>query len=139
MVGMTSHAIGLGKSLMKRNLPAKSGDCFTFGRAQTDLRNLMAIGAAICRCARKWRVAGKAIIGDLGMRRNHCSGCDHGLRPNHGQADQQAKANGDHDKGPAALHFQPQNKKMAMMCASARPAKASVIGTWTVRHCLTAL
>jgi hypothetical protein len=36
------------------------------------------------------------------------------------------------------LHFQPQNRKMATMCASASTAKASVIGKCMTRHCLTA-
>lgn len=38
--------------------------------------------------------------------------------------------------GTGAHHFQFQNRQMAMICASASPAKANVIGTWITRHCL---
>ncbi len=51
------------------------------------------------------------------------------MRPCEDGSDYSAKTNGDKDETVASCHFHPQNRKMEVMCASARTANASVIGT----------
>nr|WP_298164412.1 hypothetical protein [Novosphingobium sp.] len=47
MIGMTRHAISLGKRLMECDFAAVGWNCLSLGRSNADLRNLVAIGTAI--------------------------------------------------------------------------------------------
>lgn len=114
---------------MKRNASLALSDHCTFGRPDADVRHLVTCYAAIRRCSPKRRVAGKAMVRDFGMGGDKRSWRDHYLRPCEDGSDDDAKTDGDQDESVPLFHFQPQNRKMEMMCANARTANASVIGT----------
>lgn len=72
------------------------------------------------------------------MRRDQRSWRNHDMRIGKGDDGQQQQACANADDAKAGLHFQPQNRNTAMIWPVADTANASVIGTWTVRHFLTA-
>lgn len=138
VVAMAGGAVWLGQRLMK-------SDCVAFLRyrltrrcSDADVSDLVTSGAAIGGDALEWDMAGKAVAGDAMMRWNKGARCDHQLRPEERKSDQSAKIDDDKPKTPAAHYFHPQNRKVAMMCASASTQNASVIGRWTTRQALTA-
>lgn len=73
-------------------------------------------------------MAGKAVARQIGVLRHQGPGCDHQVRIDETQCQQHQQVRGDHQQDPAALHFHPQNRNTATMCARASTPKARVMG-----------
>ena len=128
VIAVAGHAVLLDQLLVERRLHLRLRDRHALGRAQTDVGKGMAGDASRRRRTAQGRMAGEAVRLQLGMRGQERPRCHHLVRideDEHKQCDQVGR---DHGQQPAALHRQPQNRKMLRMCAVARTANASVIG-----------
>jgi len=73
-------------------------------------------------------MAGKAVGREFGVTTNERSGTHHKMRVDEGERHQRQQVGRDDGQDPATLHFQPQNRNTATICASASTANANVIG-----------
>lgn len=137
MVGMTGHAIRCGQRLMKGDRPAIPFNGRAGRGADADVGHLVTGRAARRRHAFEGRMASEAVGRDAGMRRDQRPGRNHQVRQGKAERDQRAQVYDDQPETPAAHHFHPQNRQIAMMCVNASTPNASVIGKWTTRHALT--
>lgn len=128
MVGMARHAIWLDERLMESNGIAPFGHRHALCRADANIGKLVTSDTTIRRYALEWRVAGKTIAGDVCMAGDQWSRCNHQMRQQKCENNQPAQIERDQPKTPTTLHFQPQNRKTAMIWANASTANAKVIG-----------
>lgn len=144
MATVAGHAVLLGQFLVERHLQlgctgSRHGlDRQPLGRAQADVRQLVAGDAAIGARTTQGRVAGKTIRGQGRVIGHQRAWADHQVRVDKCQRHQHQQVGDDHSPQPAAFHRQSQKRNTAAMWATARTAKASVIGKCTERHCFTA-
>lgn len=137
MIGMAGHAIRLAQlGVESRHLGIACWQALC--RRDADPGGHMACHASRRRGTPQRCMAGKAILLQFGMRGDQRSRRDHLVRIDKQQDEHSCQRQGDCGEQAMTLHFQPQNKQMAMMWANASPAKASVIGKWITRHCLMA-
>lgn len=128
MVAMASRAVLLEQILMKGGLPSRFGNRDAFGGSKADVWKGVAGDAPLGRDASQGGMACKTVCVDVRMGLDQWARCHHEVGIGKNQTYHYHKVGCNDGQNPAAFHFQPQNKNMAMIWASARTANASVMG-----------
>jgi len=128
MVDVADHAVTFEKLLVKRCLDTHPWQRNPLGRAQSDVRHVMTSDATHGRRAAPRRMARETVRPQVAMSVPEHPGADHQVRVGERQHHDGQQVGRDQPEGPAARHFHPQKRKIAMMCARASTANARVIG-----------
>ncbi len=115
MVAMAGHAVRFSQRLMERRLDRRFRKRHTLGRAQSDVRQRMTGDATTGRCTEQWCVAGKTVSRQRAVPWYQRARTHHQMRKHKNQCREPHQICRDNRENPAALHFQPQNRKMLMM------------------------
>lgn len=128
MIDMTGQAIRLYQVLMERKPGVRIVNRHTSGSLPADIRHRVTGDAIFRRHTQQGGVAGETVLVQLRMAGTQSARTDHLIWMQKGKHDQHQGNAGGHRDQPAVFQFQPQNRRMAMMWASASMANVAVIG-----------